>query len=61
MFYHCSNHLTSLDLSSFNTSNVKDMSSMFYGYNSLTSLDLSSFDTSNVKNMTAMFYGCKEK
>lgn len=39
------------------TSNVTDMSSMFYGASSLTSLNLSSFDTSNVTHMDYMFYG----
>ena len=30
MFYNCSS-LTSLNLSNFNTNNVKDMSNIFYG------------------------------
>ena len=34
MFYKCSS-LESIDLSSFNTTNVKDMSCMFYGCSSL--------------------------
>ena len=46
--------LESLDLSSFNTSNVTDMSTMFAS-TALTSLDLSNFDTSKVTNMSAMF------
>ncbi len=46
--------LTSLDVSSFDTSNVTDMGEMFKNASSLT-LDLSSFDTSNVENMFAMF------
>nr|MBQ4456532.1 BspA family leucine-rich repeat surface protein [Clostridia bacterium] len=52
--------LTSLDLSTFDTSNVKSMSNMFWGCGRLTSstLDISSFDTSNVKNMSRMFCGC---
>ena len=57
MFWYCSN-LTSLDLSSFNTSNVTLMYSMFYECPNLTSLDLSSFDTSNVTDMREMFYNC---
>ncbi|MCR5294283.1 MAG: DUF285 domain-containing protein, partial [Lachnospiraceae bacterium] len=52
-------NLNSLDLSSFDTSNVTDMQSMFRGCNSLTNLDLSSFDTSNVTDMSNMFYGCR--
>ena len=41
-----------------NTSEVKDMSGMFYGCSGLTSLDLSRFNTQNVTDMRAMFYGC---
>jgi surface protein len=57
MFYGCSN-LTSLDLSTFDTSSVTDMYGMFEGCSGLTSLDLSSFNTSNVTNMSGMFSGC---
>ncbi len=53
MFYN--SQATSLDLSSFDTSNVTDMSSMFND-SQATSLDLSSFDTSNVTDMGVMFY-----
>ena len=38
------------------TSDVTNMSSMFYGCSSLTSVPL--LDTSNVTNMSSMFYGC---
>ena len=57
MFAGCSS-LTSLDLSSFNTSQVTDMRGLFDGCKSLTSLNVSSFNTSNVKHMDAMFRGC---
>ena len=57
MFYHCFN-LTNLDLNSFNTINVTDMSAMFQSCQSLTFLDLSNFNTSNVTNMVYMFAGC---
>ncbi|CCY94186.1 pF03382 family protein [Firmicutes bacterium CAG:884] len=57
IFAGCSS-LTSLDLSSFNTSNVTDMVEIFAGCSSLTSLDLSNFNTSNVTNMQGMFSGC---
>jgi len=43
-----------LDLSSFDTSKVIDMSHMFSG-NTLNTLDLSNFDTSNLTNMVGMF------
>ena len=49
---------TSIDLSSFDTSNVTDMSYMFAG-SQATTLDLSSFNTSNVTSMCGMFDGSK--
>ncbi len=57
MFSGCQS-LTSIDLSSFDTSNVTDMSAMFHGCQSLTSIDLSSFDTSNVFGMDWLFSDC---
>ena len=48
-----------MDLSSFDTHNVKDMAYAFGGCGSLTSLDLSSFDTHNVTSMVSMFDSCK--
>ena len=59
MFYGCE-FLTSLDLSSFDTSKVTDMGSMFYNCSSLTSLDLSKFDTSHVTSMSNMFDNCQK-
>ena len=53
MFYACSS-LQSLDLSNFNTSNVRDMQYMFQSCH-FQSLDLSNFDTSKVTNMDGMF------
>ena len=53
MFYN--SQATTLDLSSFNTSNVTNMNRMFYN-SQATRLDLSSFNTSNVTNMGIMFY-----
>ena len=50
--------LTSLNLSSFNTNNVIDMSYMFSGCSSLTNLDVSNFKTDNVTDMSYMFSGC---
>ena len=57
MFYGCSS-LTSLNLSNFNTNNVKDMRWMFSHCSSLTSLNLSKFITNNVDNMSGMFSFC---
>ena len=41
-----------------NTTNVTNISFMFYGMESLISLDLSNFNTSNVTNMNNMFSYC---
>ena len=57
MFHNCSS-LATLDLHSFDTSNVTDMEWMFGDCLSLTTLDVSSFDTSKVTNMSNMFYDC---
>ncbi|EMF0263384.1 DUF285 domain-containing protein [Enterococcus hirae] len=46
-------------LSQLDTSNVTDMSYMFFGMSSVTSLDVSSFDTSKVTVMSYMFLGMK--
>ena len=43
MFFECSS-LTNIDLSSFNTQNVKNMSNMFYDCDSLTNINLSNFN-----------------
>ena len=50
--------LTSLDLSSFDTSNTGSMRWMFWFCEKLTSLDLSNFDTSKTGRMTSMFANC---
>lgn len=53
--------LTGLNLSEMDTSNVEDMSYMFYymfahGSHNAVALDLSRFNTSKVKNMEGMFF-----
>ena len=56
--FSCCYSLVSIDLSSFDTSNVLNMQSMFSGCNSLVSLDLSNFNTSKVERMGSMFVNC---
>ena len=56
-----SSKATSIDLSSFDTSNVVDMSGMFSYTSGVNSLDLSGFDTSNVTVMRSMFNTCYAK
>ena len=47
--------LTHLDLSGFDTSNVTNMSRMFYRLSSVETLDLSGFNTAKVTDMSYMF------
>ena len=56
MFYE--SKAESIDLSSFDTSNVTNMSLMFSN-SAATSLDLSNFNTSKVTSMYGMFQGSK--
>lgn len=51
--------LIKLDLSTWNTSNVTNMSAMFRECEGLQNLDLSNFDTSNVTSMKYIFYQCR--
>lgn len=54
-FYDFKNLQEVEGIGNLNTSEVTDMSRMFYYCSSLASLDLSHFDTSNVTNMAEMF------
>ena len=58
IFQSC-NKLTSLDVSSFDTSKVTDMSYMFQNCSDITYLNLSNFNTSNVNSMHRMFDSCE--
>ena len=59
-FNNCKTLKTIEGLQFLNTSQVEDMSEMFWGCHALTSLDLSGFDTSQVKEMSNMFGACYE-
>ena len=43
MFYFCEN-ITNIDLSSFDSKKITNISSIFMGCHKLTNIDLSSFD-----------------
>lgn len=58
MFQYCIRPITSIDLSSFDTSSADSMERMFQGCSALTSLDVSHFDTSNVTAFQYMFSNC---
>ena len=47
-----------IEIDEWDTSNVTDMSDMFYGCDKFN-CDLSGWDTSNVTDMSKMFYGCR--
>ncbi len=57
-FAGCSNLATINSLQNLDTSNVNNMTYMFYRCSGLTSLDLSPLDTSNVTDMSYIFNGC---
>ena len=54
MFCICCS-LESLDLSSFDTSNVTSLAGMFYNCYNLENIDVSGFETNKVKDMAWMF------
>ena len=56
MFINCIS-LTSLNLSTFNTSQVTNMNSMLYNCKSLVSLNLSNFNTEKLTDISYLFYG----
>ena len=59
MFRGCSSLSSLSDISNWNISNVKKMSSMFKGCSSLSFLpDISNWNTSNVTRMSYMIDGC---
>ena len=58
MFQSCES-LKKINLSTFNTQNVIDMSFLFYKCKSLTSIDLSNFTIQNFTNIEKIFFGCK--
>ncbi len=58
MFYN--SKASSIDLSSFNTSNIINMTGMFHS-TSATSINLEKMDTSKVTDMSYMFFGSQAK
>ena len=59
LFFKCSS-LQELDISGFDTRNVKDMYGMFSDCCSLKRLNLKGLDTQNVMSMNSMFWQCKQ-
>ena len=59
-FYDCKDLTTIEGIEYLNTTNVTDMSNMFYFCHDLKTLDVSNFDTQNVTDMSYMFYYCDD-
>ena len=59
LFVDIADRVKTLDLSGWKTSNVENMSYMFYCCARLESINLSGWDTSSVKTMHGMFYHCE--
>ena len=57
-FNNSGNKVISFDLNNYNTSEIVNMTYMFYSCSNLTSLDLSNFNTANVTSMYGMFHNC---
>lgn len=57
--YQYGSNFTNIDVSKLYTSNMTNMSHMFYSCSGVTSLDVTNFDTSKVTRMDCMFSGCK--
>ena len=60
VFGQCRNSLVSVDLSGLDTSNVTNMSRLFFECKSLKNIDVCNSDTSNVTDMSSMFEGCRD-
>ena len=45
-------------LNTWNTSNIENMSRLFFDCKSITELDLNGFESNNLNNINSMFYGC---
>ena len=58
MFYRYCTDIVEIDLSNFDSSQVTDMSLMFWICSSLTSLNLNNFKTSKTTKMIKMFESC---
>ena len=59
--FHDWSSLQKLNLSSFNTHNVTDMSGMFHGCLSLTKLDIFNFNINGEIDMSYIFLGCPKE
>ena len=54
-----SSQIIEIDLSNFDSSNVKNMNKMFYGCKKLTKINFGNINTSSVEDMSSMFLECE--
>ena len=57
MFYNCS-ALKTLDVSQWDTGNLKTLNCTFYGCSSLTGLNVSNWNTANLTDLQMTFFNC---
>ena len=57
MFYNLVN-ISEIDLTNFDTSNIKKMKSMFYGCKGLKNIIFGNINTSSVEDMSQLFKFC---
>ena len=55
-FFENNDKFESIDLTGFNTSNINDMSDLFYNCANLKTVNMGNIDTSKVEDMSYMFY-----
>ena len=58
LFQGCSSLLSLPDISKWNTSNVKNMSSLFEGCANLVTIKIADWDISKVESMNSLFKEC---
>lgn len=60
LFENTGYEIRNIKIDHWNTSNVTNMSHMFYDCTDLNYPGIGDWDVSNVTDMTEMFYGCKQ-
>ena len=58
LFFDCTS-IISIDLSNFDSSELKSMEWMFANCKSLNTINFKNFDTNNVTDMSLLFFGCQ--
>ena len=60
MFYNCEKlEILNDDISNIDTTNITDLSFLFYGCKNLKSIPNLNWNTNKLENIKAMFYDCR--